>query len=103
MQVSLARRIQRRAGGGSLSVHPNVFHGVLEPLPIKQLQVQQSAEEIVVSIVPGGTPVDPSKIAAAISRALRVAGAASIPVRAQLVDKVTQTALGKTPLIKRAS
>jgi len=92
----------RRAEGGMISIHPNVFHGVLEPLPIKQWQVQQTADGIEVRIVSGDAPVDASAVAASIGHELARAGAAPIEVRAQLVDKVVQTALGKTPLIMRA-
>jgi phenylacetate-coenzyme A ligase PaaK-like adenylate-forming protein len=90
-----------RAGGGTISIHPNVFHGVLEPLPIKQWQVQQTASGIDVGIVRGESPVDTDAVAAAISRGLVTAGAASVSVRAQLVERVVQTALGKTPLVMR--
>jgi putative adenylate-forming enzyme len=90
-----------RAGGGAISIHPNVFHRVLEPLPIKQWQVQQTSDGIDVRIVRGEQPVDASAVAASIGRELEVAGAAPIQVRAQLVEKVVQTALGKTPLIMR--
>jgi putative adenylate-forming enzyme len=88
-----------RAGGGTISIHPNVFHRVLEPLPIKQWQVQQTADGIDVRIVRGVDPIDPSHVAASIARELVAAGAAPIQVRAQAVDKVVQTALGKAPLV----
>jgi putative adenylate-forming enzyme len=91
-----------RATGGTISIHPNVFHKVLEPLPIKQWQVQQTADGIDVRIVRGNEPVDASAVAASIGRELAAAGAAPIQVRPQLVDKVVQTALGKAPLVMRA-
>jgi phenylacetate-coenzyme A ligase PaaK-like adenylate-forming protein len=90
-----------RPGGGTISIHPNVFHGVLEALPIKQWQVQQNADGIDVRIVRGESGIDANAVASAVSRALASAGAAAIPVRAQLVESVVQTALGKTPLITR--
>jgi len=90
-----------RQGGGTIPIHPNVFHGVLEPLPIRQWQVQQAADGIDVLIVQGKSGVDAAAVAAAIARGLTVTGAAPIEVRARPVDKVTQTTLGKTPLIMR--
>jgi hypothetical protein len=91
-----------RATGGTISIHPNVFHKVLEPLPIKQWQVQQTTDGIDVRLVRGNEPVDASAVAASIGRELAAAGAAQIQVRPQLVDKVVQTALGKAPLVMRA-
>lgn len=51
------------------------------------------------SNVRGVDPIDPSHVAASIARELVAAGAAPIQVRAQAVDKVVQTALGKAPLV----
>jgi hypothetical protein len=89
------------AGEGTVSVHPNVFHRLLEPLPIKQWQVRQTADGLDVSIVRSESPVDTAAVGEAISRELVAAGTAWVPVQARLVEKVAQTALGKTPLIMR--
>jgi len=88
------------AGGTTASIHPNVFHRVLEPLPVKQWQVEQMADGIVLRIVPGKGSVAPQTIVATLTTALAEAGAMPIPIHVELVNVVDKTPLGKTPLIK---
>jgi phenylacetate-coenzyme A ligase PaaK-like adenylate-forming protein len=87
-------------GGGTISVHPNVFHQVLEPLPVTQWQVEQTEETLVVRVVPGKAVVAPGSIVAALVAALAAAGVAPPPIKLELVDAVVKTALGKAPLVK---
>lgn len=87
-------------GGTTVSIHPNVFHGVLEPLPVKQWQVEQRPGTIVVRIVPGEASVSRESVVASLERALTGAGATSVSMEVELVDAVDKTPLGKTPLIK---
>jgi phenylacetate-CoA ligase len=88
------------AGGTTASIHPNVFHRVLEPLPVNQWQVEQTAAGLVLRIVPGEGPIHPQIIVAALTTALAEAGAIPVPIHVELVDFVEKTPLGKTPLIK---
>ena len=88
------------AGGATVSIHPNVFHRVLEPLPVKQWQIEQTPSALVLRIVPGEAAMVPEAIAAAIAGALADAGALPPSIDVELVDAVAKTPLGKTPLIK---
>ena len=63
------------AHGATVSIHPNVFHGVLEPLPVKQWQLEQTAEGLALRLVPGEASVAPDTVVAALERALLGAGA----------------------------
>lgn len=85
--------------GATVSIHPNVFHRVLEPLPVKQWQVEQTASALVLRIVPGEAPVPREAVMASIAGALAEAGALPPSIEVALVDAVPKTQLGKTPLI----
>jgi phenylacetate-coenzyme A ligase PaaK-like adenylate-forming protein len=86
--------------GTTVSIHPNVFHRVLEPLPVKQWQLEQTENALVLRIVPSGAPIVPASIASALSGALAESGALPVPIDVQLADAVVKTRLGKAPLIK---
>jgi phenylacetate-CoA ligase len=88
------------AGGTTVSVHPNVFHRVLEPLPVRQWQLEQTPGALVLRIVPGEATVIPETIVAALRGALADAGALPPAIHVELVDAVAKTPLGKAPLIK---
>jgi hypothetical protein len=80
-----------------------VFHRVLEPLPVKQWQLEQTEGPLVLRIVPGQEVVAPESVVAAITSALGEADALPPPVRVELVDAIAKTPLGKSPLIKALS
>ena len=87
-------------GGATVSVHPNVFHRVLEPLAVRQWQLEQTPRALVLRLVRGESSVAPEGIVADLERALEAAGAVPPPIDVQLVDAVARTPLGKAPLIK---
>jgi putative adenylate-forming enzyme len=87
--------------GLPVSIHPNVFHQVLEPLPVRQWQVVQRPAEIVVRLVRDSAPLDEPALARAVAEALAVAGAARPAVRVEAVTAIEKTSAGKTPLIRR--
>jgi putative adenylate-forming enzyme len=91
------------AGGQPVTVHPNVFHRVLEPLPIRQWQVAQRQDGLLVRIIRGGEPVDERTIAADLTRELSGAGVLQPAVRIEFVTEIEKTAAGKAPLVLRAS
>jgi len=88
------------AQGTTVSIHPNVFHGVLEPLPVKQWQLEQTADALTLRLVPGESSVVPDTVVAALESALVGVGARSPRIDVEVVSAVTKTALGKAPLIK---
>jgi phenylacetate-coenzyme A ligase PaaK-like adenylate-forming protein len=89
------------AGGAPVSIHPVVFDRVLEPYPIRQWQVVQRPEAIVVRIVRGAGEIDAGAIVADLSRELKTAGAQDPVVHVECVDAIEKTAAGKAPLVRR--
>lgn len=88
------------ASGGMISVHPNVFHRVLEPAPVREWQVIQQADRLRVLLVNPSATLVTADVAREIDRALRNAGVEPPPIAVELADGVTRTALGKAPLIR---
>lgn len=86
--------------GATVSIHPNVFHRVLESLPVRQWQIEQAPGALILRLVPGATPVVPGTVVAALTGALADAGALPPAIDVRFVDAVAKTPLGKTPLIK---
>jgi hypothetical protein len=85
-----------------VTVHPNVFHEVLERLPIAGWQVIDEGDGLSVLLAGAGPGVDPSVIAATVVDALGRHGAVGIGVKVSLVDAIPRTALGKAPLVRRS-
>jgi putative adenylate-forming enzyme len=88
------------AGGAPVSIHPIVFDRVLEPLPIRQWQVVQRPQDIVVRLVPAGA-LDSATVSGDVARELEAAGALNPTVRVESVVAIEKTAAGKSPLVRR--
>lgn len=86
---------------GGVSVHPNVFDGALEPLPVAGWQVIDEGGRVRV-LLAGAADVDAAVTADAVRFALERVGAHDVRVDVDLVDAIPRTALGKAPLIRRA-
>jgi phenylacetate-coenzyme A ligase PaaK-like adenylate-forming protein len=87
------------AAGGSISVHPNVFHRVMESLPVREWQIIQEADRLRVLIVEPRTDVVLDEVRRNVETSLREAGA-TVPVCVELATAVTRTPLGKAPLVR---
>lgn len=86
--------------GGTVAVHPNVFHGVLEAVASAAWQVIGGRDGIRVLLErPDG--VDAGALERAIAGALIAHGVVDLPVRVETVDAIPRTAAGKAPLVKR--
>jgi putative adenylate-forming enzyme len=86
---------------GGVSVHPNVFHGVLERLPVAGWQVIDDGGRVRVLLARAAN-IDAAVIAESVRAALERVGAHDVQVAVDLVDAIPRTALGKAPLIRRA-
>lgn len=84
--------------GGTIPIHPNLFHRVLEVLPTREWQVIQDAQGLRILLGHAG-PIATTQIADEVARELRGAGAIAPPIRIEIVDAVPRTALGKVPLV----
>ena len=85
---------------GGVSVHPNVFHHVLETAPVREWQVVQEADRLHVLLGAPHGPVEVGEIAGAIARELQRVGTTPPRIDVDIVDAVARTALGKAPLVK---
>ena len=82
-------------------VHPNVFHRVLEGLPVAGWQVIEEGGRLRVLLAGAGTDVDVRGVAARVVGSLERAGAHGVPVTVEAVATIPRTALGKAPLVRR--
>ena len=86
---------------GGVRVHPNVFHGALERLPVAGWQVIDEGGSVRV-LLAGAVNVDAATTAETVRLALELIGAQGVAVAVDLVDAIPRTALGKAPLIRHA-
>lgn len=86
--------------GGTVSVHPNVFHRVMEPLPVREWQVVQEADALRVLLVDPRSDVILAEVRQALETSLRSAGAVSPSLVVEVAAAVTRTPLGKAPLVR---
>lgn len=88
-----------RREGGSVPVHPVLFHQALDLLDAAGWQVRQEEREIRVLIAGPGSGFDPHGTERALAAALEAVGAVPPPVRVLVVDTIPAGAAGKRPLI----
>ncbi len=87
------------ANGELVSIHPNVFHDLLEGLPLQAWQVLEEPERIRVLLASPSDPIDIEPLRLEVAAALEQRGVVR-PVAVELVDAVTKTAMGKAPLVR---
>ena len=90
------------SGGGTVRVHPVVFHQVLDLLDAAGWQVRQGGQEIAVLVAGPGARFDPAAAERAVRAALTAAGALAPPVHVSVVDTIPAGAAGKRPLVVAA-
>lgn len=88
------------ADGQTKAIHPNVFHQVMDTVPLREWQIIQRDDGL--HVLASG--LEPGEVPSVLRDALRGAlveqlGAAP-PVQVHLVDSVPRTANGKAPLIR---
>ena len=85
---------------GTVKVHPIVFHHVLDEVATTGWQVIQEPGRLrvlVAGIAPGRSA---EGIRATVAEALDLAGARTLPVLVQPVERLERTALGKAPFVR---
>lgn len=87
--------------GSAISVHPNVFHRVMEPLPVREWQVVQERDRLRVLLVESRADVVLDHVHRDLDHSLRSAGIAPPQITLELAASVTRTPLGKAPLVRR--
>ena len=87
------------AQGGTIGVHPVVFHKVLDLLDAAGWQVRQEGPQLHVLVAGPGPGFDPDATGRRVRAALAEAGAVPPPVQLQAVDAIPAGASGKRPLV----
>lgn len=90
----------RTPSGGEVVIHPNVFHRLLEPLPVMEWQVDERPDGLHILLQRPTAPIQTAKLIEEVTRAICQAGAAAPPILVEVVDAVNRTKLGKGQLIK---
>ncbi len=92
-------RVEDVLAFGSVRIHPNRFHEILEGAPVTGWQVIQDNGSLRVLLTGLRDPRAPESIAAALRAMLAREGVAAPPVRVAHVDRLERGATGKAPLI----
>jgi len=85
--------------GGTVRVHPVVFHHVLDLLDAAGWQVQQHHDHLLVLVAGPGPGFDPTATEQAVQAALTASGADPPAVHVSVVDAIPAGAAGKRPLV----
>ena len=88
------------ASGGTISIHPLVFHDVLDRVPAGEWQVVQDRSDLRLLVAAPGPDFDGDATVAAILRGVQALGARPGSVTWQEVPSIPRTAAGKAPLVK---
>jgi phenylacetate-CoA ligase len=87
---------------GGITVHPNVFHGVMDRLEVDGWQVIDDDGRLRVLLARPMPGLDLPAVRQAIAWALEPLGVRGIAIDVESVDAIPRTALGKAQLIRRA-
>lgn len=87
------------AAGGTIRVHPVVFHHVLDLLDAAGWQVRQGEHDLTVLIAAAGPNFHPTVTADAVRAALTTAGVQPPAITIRQVDTIPAGAAGKRPLV----
>jgi putative adenylate-forming enzyme len=90
------------AGGGSVTIHPNVFHAALERAPVAAWQVVLRDEALAILVERPDARFDRDELSSQISAALARQGAAALSVVVETVNAIPRGPLGKAPLVRSA-
>jgi phenylacetate-CoA ligase len=84
-----------------VSVHPIVFHHVLDEATVEGWQVIQEPSGLRVLLAGLARGASAEGVRDAVSGSLTAAGVTQTQVEVRVVEHVERTALGKTPLVRR--
>lgn len=85
---------------GPVSVHPNVFHNVLDEATVAGWQVIQEPSALRVLLAGLAKDVSAERVRTALAAALASSGVVGTQLDIRLVESVERTALGKAPLVR---
>lgn len=85
--------------GDSVTIHPNLFHGVMEGFPLKQWQIVQEPGRLRVLIQAEANGQLASRLRTKMETALNAAGARVPEIEIERVQEIQKTGIGKRKLI----
>jgi putative adenylate-forming enzyme len=88
------------ADGGEISIHPLLFHNLLDMLPVSGWQVVQESDGLHILLARVHGVLDDRQIESQVESALTTQKAVAPPIQVQRVDAIPQTIAGKAPLVK---
>jgi phenylacetate-CoA ligase len=97
------RLILPASGGGTVTLHPVAFHGILDVVPAAAWQVVQDGDAVRVLLERPSPEVNLDALAATVTAALARRGATPSAVRVERVESIARTALGKVLPVRRAA
>jgi phenylacetate-coenzyme A ligase PaaK-like adenylate-forming protein len=89
--------------GGTVSIHPNIFHDVLDRVAAGEWQIVEDAGGIRLLVARPGADFDGAAVLSEVAQALETTGANVGGLSWAEVDAIPRTASGKTPLIRAAT
>lgn len=87
-------------GGGTVRIHPLVFHDVLDRVPAGEWQVVQKGPVLRLLVAGPSPDFDGAAVVAAIRKGVESLGASVSDVVWQEVAAIPRTAVGKAPLVR---
>lgn len=85
---------------GGVSIHPIVFHHLLDQAAVRGWQVIQEPSRLRVLLAGLAPGASIEGVRSAVARALTTAGVVQTRVDVQLVDHIERTSLGKAPFVR---
>lgn len=86
--------------GRTVSIHPNVFHDVLDRVRAGEWQIVQDAGDVRLLVARPGADFDGAAVLAQIARALEASGAEVRGLSWTEVEAIPRTGTGKAPLVR---
>ena len=86
--------------GGTVAIHPNVFHDVLDRVPAGEWQIVQEGDRLRLLVVGPRRDFDDAAVTTAIKASLDAAGAAATNVSCETVTAIPRSTVGKAPLVR---
>ncbi|WP_237739586.1 hypothetical protein [Arthrobacter sp. TB 26] len=93
--------LQLPGKAGEVSVHPIVFHHVLDQAAASGWQIIQEAAGLRVLLAGLAPGASTDGVRTAVAGALKEVGVVDTAVDVRLVERVERTALGKAPFVRR--
>lgn len=86
--------------GGDVSIHPILFHNIIDQLPVNGWQMVQESDGLYILLGGVNGQIDEERLVDELKRALAKQNAVIPKIEVKKVAEIPQAASGKTPLVK---